>query len=226
MKKYTIILFFLFAFLMLSFGLGEDRWSYGVKFGIIRNGFEGIIGSPNAPFASVDIESATGVMAGAFYEYKLAPKKVPGLEFVFGVGYKLNYMKGDYATAATPPMIGDFKNYFHLLDVPIGLKYAIQQMNGRPYLGIGVQTDYILGESQTTSSGGEPTPDVDTIPEYNSRINAGIYFAGGFDIPGKKYSYLIEIRYIRWMRDNFKPQPSYFLRNAGELQLTLGIKVN
>mgnify|MGYP001767031133 CR=1 FL=1 len=226
MRKHSIILFFIWCMVLVSYSVAEDRWSYGVKFGLVQNGFEAVPNSTESPFALYDIEGQTGFMVGAFYEYQLAPVKVPGLAFTFGIGYKFNYLKGDYATADDPPVIGDFKNYFHILDVPIGFKYAIQQMNGRPFVAMGVQTDYILGESQTLSTVGEHAMDVDTVPDYNSRINAGIYFGGGFDIPGKKYSYIIEFRYVRWMRDNFLASTSYFVRKDGEFQFTLGIKVN
>jgi len=61
-------------------------------------------------------------------------------------------------------------------------------------------------------------------PSTPAAVNTGVYFNGGFEIPSKKYIYVLDIKYIRWTRDNFTPQEAWFERGDGEFQFTFASK--
>lgn len=207
----------------------EERFQYGLKFGVVQNQFEVIPDSPLNPFESLEIDGRTGFMAEAFYDYQLLPDKMPPLHMTFGLGYKLLIMRGQFKTAGDTPVTGDFHNYFHTLDFPVGVKMVFKQFNGRPFVGAGLQMDAIVGE--TVSSGGthgtadEALPDFETIPDYRTRLNTGVYFNAGFEIPSTNFLYVFEFRYIRWSRDNFDAETSFYERSNGEIQWTFGVKI-
>ncbi len=60
---------------------------------------------------------------------------------------------------------------------------VFKKFNGRPFVGASLQMDAIVGE--TASSGGtygtadEALPDFETIPDYRTRLNTGVYVAAG-----------------------------------------------
>jgi hypothetical protein len=206
----------------------ESRLQYGFKFGVSVNSFDEIPNSPNNPFETADVNGQLGYIAGVFYDYQLM-KGNSGLYLTFGGAWKMLSMKGNFATDDDPPITGDYKNYFHLVDIPIGLKYVFKQYNGRPFAGAGFQMDVIAADQQTFGVDGhdelQDDPPWDTTPIYASRVNTGVYFHGGFELPSKKYLYVFEVKYIRWTRDNFTPAESWFERGQGEFQFTFGVKI-
>jgi len=212
----------------MVYSYGHKKFTYGVKFGIVKNSFDYLPDGANNPFQALDFDSKTGFIGGVFYDW--APLKYTNkVNITFGLSYKMLVFKGDFVSLDNPPIIGDFKDYFHCLDVPIGIKLVNTNMNGRPFIGAGIQTDFIIAESQTTgiqhSDTMETEPHYDTIPTYNSKANIGTYFCTGFEIPGQSYLYVIQFKYIRWGKDNFTSADSFFNRNKNELQITFGIKL-
>lgn len=222
-RKLTVCALVLLA--VCPFLLAEkdlSRMQYGFRFGIAKNGYTLVPDGGGNPFADVNIESRTGFIAGAFYDIFLRQGTV-NLYFTTSANYKVTFFKGNYVTAGETPVLGKFKNIFHIVDVPLGIKMSIAKLNGRPFFGGGLQLDFIVGDG-TTFSGGDGT-EYDTIPAYNTRVNAGPYFNAGFEIPIKTFIYCFEFKYIAWTRDNFVPSTSFYKRDKGELQLTFGIKV-
>jgi hypothetical protein len=227
--KHRFALVILLAILVSSaWMLAEERLQYGFKFGVVYNSFKEIPGTPNSPFETATVNGQLGYIAGIFYDYQLL-QNYPNLYLTFGGSWKLLSFKGDFTTADDPPITGDYKDYFHAVDIPIGLKYVFKQFNGRPYAGAGFQMDILVADQQTFGVTGhdelQDNPPWDTTPIYASRVNTGVYFNGGFEIPGKRYIYVLDIKYIRWTRNNFTAQDAWFDRDDGEVQFTFGVKI-
>jgi hypothetical protein len=229
MNRLRCIALILFISTLFVSAQKDERFQYGLKFGIVQNSFEALPDSTLNPFATLEIDGRTGFMAEAFYDYQLAPKQMPPLYLTFGLGYKLLIMRGEFMTDDDPPLTGDFHNYFHTLDFPVGAKMIFKQFQGRPFVGAGLQMDAIIAESK--SQGGthgtpdDALPDFESIPDYRTRLNTGIYVNGGFEIPGGNYLYVFEFRYIHWSRDNFTADTSFYERSRGEIQWTFGVKI-
>ena len=226
--KQRIVLILLLALSLAVLIHAEERFQYGFKAGVVVNSFDEIPGSLNNPFGTATVNGQLGYIAGVFYDYQLL-KNNPNLYLSFGGSWKMLSFKGDFTTEDDPPITGDYKNYFHLVDLPIGAKYVFKQFNGRPYAGGGFQMDIIVADHQSFGVTGhddlQSDPPWDTTPIYASRVNTGVYFNGGFEIPSKKYIYVLDIKYIRWTRDNFTPQEAWFERGDGEFQFTFGVKI-
>lgn len=199
------------------------RLQYGFKFGIIKNSFTALPNSPNNPFSAMELDSKIGFIAGTFYDVAIF-RGSPIIYFTTGASYKFLNFKGDFATKDDPVVLGDFHNYFHVLDIPVGIKVAFDKMNGRPYLGAGVQTDFMLAENKSVNTSGATATEIDTIPGYNSRVNVGFYINTGFEIPTSSIMYCIDFKYIWWGMDNFTAEQSFYKRSKGEIQLTFGLK--
>jgi hypothetical protein len=224
-KKFALIP----LLLLLTTGLGvaaERQFKYGVKFGVVKNAFDAVPEGANNPFDTVDIDPYWGFIGGVFYDVQIF-KSNPIVFFTFGGSYKLLLFKGDFAIDSDPLVVGDFKNYFHTIDVPVGFKFIHPTMNGHPFFGIGLQSDFIVAESQTIDfSATPPAGDYDTITDFAKRHNLGMYLTSGFEIPGGSYSYVFEIKYIRWSHNNFTADTSFFERGRNEFQITFGVKIN
>ncbi|MBP7865241.1 MAG: outer membrane beta-barrel protein [Acidobacteria bacterium] len=228
MKKHRFPLMLVCAVMLFGTVLADDddgpRFQYGFKFGLVRNGFEALPSSPTNPFSAVKVDGKLGFLGGAFYDIALF-RGGQDIYFTTAAAYKFLNFKGDFATTDTPPVLGDFRVYFHVLDLPVGVKVAFNKMNGHPYVGAGVQTDFILAHSQSTNTTGV-TQDYNLVPAYNSRTNVGFYFNGGFEIPSSSFMYVIDFKYIWWGLDNFTGAETFYKRNKGELQFTFGIKIH
>ncbi len=208
--------------------LADKRFQAGVKFGIVRAPFETIPDGANNPFDAVNIDSRIGFIGGVYYDYQIL-RRYPGVFFTFGASYKLINFKGNYLYEGETPVLGNFKNYFHTIDIPVGMKMEYNHLNGRPFFGAGLEVEIIAAESHTQGFGDNPHPDTvptfNTITPYKQRTNLGPYFCAGFEIPGQTYAYTIEFRYVRWAQDNWTGDSSFYNRGKGEIQVTLGIKI-
>lgn len=228
MKSRVVLLVLIMNVFLLTFLHAEDRFQYGFKFGIVNNGFNKYGSGHGNPFNEVSLDSRMGFTAGAFYDWQ-AFSKLPYLNVSFGAGYKLLRLSGSFNTADATPVLGEFTNYYHLIDAPIGIKFISSHYRGRPFFGAGLQIDAVVGESQSIDFSNGSTPPAgttyDTIPPYSSRINYGPYIHGGFEIPTANYFYVLEVKYIIWGQDMFKPETSFYGRDKNEVQITFGIKV-
>jgi len=225
MNKKIILLPLLILLAMGLTAAADRQFKYGVKLGVVKNSFEYLPDGANNPFDSTDIDPYWGFIGGVFYDVQIF-KGNPIVYFTFGGSYKLLAFKGDFAIADDPPLVGDFKNYFHTIDVPVGFKFVHPTMNGHPFFGIGLQSDFIVAESTSIDFSGEPPEgSYETIPEFDKRHNLGMYLSTGFEIPGNSYAYVFQVKYIRWSHNNFTAANSFFERNRNEFQITFGIRI-
>ena len=204
----------------------ERRFQPGVRFGLVSAAFDRANSQPTDPFAALDPEGKVGLMGGAFYDVRLTEGS-PALVFTFGASYKLLRMNAHFATADTPPVLGDVRDYFHAIDLPAGVKVVHRRLNGQPFVGAGVVTDIIVADSRTIDFSSEPAAgrDAYTIrPVYRNRVNVGGYLSGGFEVPVQSYACVFEVRWVRWGRDNFDARTWLYGRGRNEWQFSVGIK--
>ncbi len=224
-RKIIFFILLLTLFLTFSFGKRNEKFKYGVKFGLLWNDFSALSDGANNPFLSDKITSKTGLIGGVFYDYFLKRN----LAVTFGLNYKLLVLKGTYVTDTETPILGDFKNYFHCIDIPMGVKLYNMNMNGRPYIGGGLEYERIVGDDKTFSISGEGDMDyvesLNTIPGYNSKSNLGPYMSFGFEIPGINYNYILEFKYVRWMQDTFEGDLTFYERSKNEFRILFGLKI-
>jgi len=228
MRTKIILIIILASTVLILLPQASDRFQSGAKFGVVGNSFTSFPDGVNNPFQEMDIHSRPGLVAGVFYEYQIFSNK-PYLFVCFGGSYKLLYFKGYFTTTDAEPVTGDVRQFFHVIDVPIGMKVIHPTMNGHPFFGIGLEMDVIVADSHLINFDQELAPeqeqDYDIVKEYKNRHNLGLYFCSGFEIKGKSFSYVFEFRYIRWALDNFTDDTSFFSRSKNEVQLTFGIKL-
>lgn len=227
MKKSLMLAMVAIAVCAMPLVKADERLQYGFKFGVVQNSFNPYPQVASQHFQSLDMNSRMGLLAEAFYDWQ-AFRKAPFFFFSFGTGYKMLGVKGNFVTDDTPEVTGSFRNYFHCMEFPVGVKFVGTRFAGRPFVGAGMQIDWIVADSEKleiTSPVGVTGIDADTRPPYHTKVNAGWYFNTGLEIPTKSYFYVFEFRFIQWGRDNFKPENSFYGREDQEFQITFGVKI-
>lgn len=212
-------------FLSFNFARKNEKFKYGIKFGFLWNDFSALENGANNPFLTDKISSKTGLIGGVFYDYFLKRN----MAVTFGLNYKLLVLKGTYVTDTDTPILGDFKNYYHCIDIPAGVKLYNLNMNGRPFVGGGIEYERIIADDTTFSISGEGdesyVESLNTIPGYNSKSNLGPYVNFGFEIPGYNLNYVLEFKYIRWMQDTFEGDLTFYDRSKNEFRIMFGVKI-
>lgn len=224
MKRLLLATLLLSGLLLSVFGQASNsRVQYGFRFAYVNNDVSAIPGGANNPFTTVTLKGQPGFVAGVVYDAMLYRGRT-SVAFSFGAGYKLYHFKGNFtAPNGTSTVNGTFHNYYHMLDMPLGVKVINSHLAGHPYVGGGLQIDYALGERSNVKAGGSSAT-YNTTPGYSSRVNTGLFGCVGLEIPGGGFNYCVEGKYIDWNRDNFKKDMAFFQRGGSEFQIAFIIK--